>query len=700
MATRPLSAAPLLARRLLQILVALVAVLILVLAAISLLPDTVWKRWIAGYISHKTGREVAIEGPVHVRIMSLAPSISIDGFRLQNAVWASAKPMVQIKHFEATVGLGSLLRFHPVFSSVRIVAPDVDLERDAQNRANWDFTSPGASKPASPTPSAPLRLPPIHELDLADGRLTANDAIRKLRFHGQISIAERARAERALNVRGSGSLNGKPFELHITGGPLFLVNQGKPYGFDTALTAADIKLDAHTEIEHAFDLGALESRFHLRGGDLADMYYLTGLALPDTPAYDVTGTVHRNQMKFSIDDFKGRLGGSDIRGKLSIDTDHPRPLLQANLTSELLNLADLAAPLGTQASPETKSGTLAPPQSAKVNPRSKRGQRASAAVSTVDLQSKESGYLLPDADLQLSRVRAMDADVNFDAASIKTAKLPMKQVRFHLLLKDGRLKLEPLEFTLPQGEFTGDVSIDAHQAVPVTDLDMRLTNVDLAQFRSVGTDSADAPLSGQLVGRIRLQGRGASVHKAAADANGELTFVVPHGEIRSAFAELAGIDVAKGLGLLLTQKDQKTQIRCGTASFHAENGDLKANTLLFDTTHVLVTGKGHINLKDEAINIELRGKPKQLRLVRIRAPIDLHGTLAHPEIGLKPGPLAAQAGVAVALGTLLTPVAALLAFVDRGLAKNADCAAVIAQASAQNHTFIESSTSSAHGTER
>jgi AsmA family protein len=36
-----------------------------------------------------------------------------------------------------------------------------------------------------------------------------------------------------------------------------------------------------------------------------------------------------------------------------------------------------------------------------------------------------------------------------------------------------------------------------------------------------------------------------------------------------------------------------------------------------------------------------------------------------------------QTGAAVALGTLLTPVAALLAFVDKGLAKDANCAAVI-----------------------
>ena len=45
---------------------------------------------------------------------------------------------------------------------------------------------------------------------------------------------------------------------------------------------------------------------------------------------------------------------------------------------------------------------------------------------------------------------------------------------------------------------------------------------------------------------------------------------------------------------------------------------------------------------------------------------------------------AAQAGGAIALGMLLTPVAAMLAFVDPGLTKNAACAALLAQAGAGN----------------
>jgi AsmA family protein len=661
------------------ILLAVIAVVILVLA---LIPDSVWRAGIEKIVSTHTGRKARIEGEVKVHLFSLHPSVSIGRFSLSNADWRPDRPLISVQQIEATVSLVSLLRFSPVFPRVVVRSPDVDLERDADGRANWDFSSPGARKPAPQRASKPVHLPAIRQFILSDGKLAARDAIRKLQFKGEISIAERSSqpSESALNLHGSGLLNGKPFDLRVQGGALVEVDPGKPYDFDAELHAADISLNAHTQIKHPFDFGDVNSKFRLRGKDLADVYYLTGLALPNTPPYDLTGTVVRDRLKFTVGDFKGRLGGSDINGTLAIDADRDRPLLKAELRSSLLNLQDLAAPLGTEASVENKSDTLAQPkgQTSETNPKSKPGKRARNAVAKADLQAADTGYLLPDADLQVNRVRAMDADVKFEADAIRTAKVPMKKVRMHILLNNGRISVDPLEFTLTEGRFSGTVAVDARSNIPVSDIDMKFENLDLAQFKPQG--SSDAPFAGHLVGRIRLHGSGTSVHKAAADSDGDLTLVIPDGEIRAAYAELTGINVAKGLGLLLTNKEQKARIRCGIASFHAEKGDLKANRLLIDTTNVLVSGRGDVNLTDEGLHLSLTGKPKEIRFVRLRSPIEIHGTLAHPEIGLEPGHVLAQAGSAAALATLLTPVAAVLAFVDKGLAKDANCAALTQEA--------------------
>jgi uncharacterized protein involved in outer membrane biogenesis len=286
--------------------------------------------------------------------------------------------------------------------------------------------------------------------------------------------------------------------------------------------------------------------------------------------------------------------------------------------------------------------------------------------------------LLPDADLQVDRVRAMDADVHYSARSVLAARLPMQDVNFHLQLVAGVLRIDPLSFVLSEGQFSGSVRIDAAQTPPETLVDMKLLNVDLAEFKSASAETP--PLSGTLLGRIRLQGKGASVHKFAADSGGSLSFVVPQGEVRSVFAELTGINVARGLGLLLTGDQKQSELRCAVADFTADHGDVRATTLVVDTTNVLITGRGDLDFGDEHLNLSIEGDPKQPRFFRLRSPISLAGTLSKPSIGIKPEKTILQAAAAVALGTLLTPVAAVLAFVDPGLAHNADCAGLLAQA--------------------
>jgi AsmA family protein len=651
-----------------QLLIGVLVVLAALLLGLAFLPSSLWKRIIVYEISAASGRQAAIDGDVHVHLFSWSPQLIVEGFRLANADWAPKKPMVKIARVDITVSLAALLKLRLVFPRIEIDEPDVDLQRDEANRANWDFSSPGARKPQKPGASPPAHIPVVKQLILQQGKLTASDALRKLKFDGQISVDEKQNVadQSAFRMRGNGMLNGKPFDLRLDGGPLINTDASKPYDFDAAVTAADIKLTAHTEIQHPFDLAAVTSKLHLTGQDLADFYYLTGLALPNTPPYDVAGTAVRNGMKFSIDDFHGRLGGSDISGKLAIDTGPERPKLTATLNSQVLNLADLAAPLGTQATAGNKSATLAAkPQGAKT--------KTAPAAS----ESDSHALLLPDADLQVARVRGMDADMTYDAASVTTPKLPLKKVHFHLVLDDAKITISPLGFTLPEGQFFGSVSLNARPAVPVTDIDMQLQNLDLTQFKP--QSSSSSPLAGRLVGRIRLHGTGSSVHKAAADASGDMTFVVPQGQMRAAFAELTGINVTTALGLLLAKKDENTEIRCAVANFHADNGELKATTLVVDTTQVLITGGGNLDLSTEALDMSLRGQPKKIRLVRLRSPIKIHGLLSHPQIGLQTGNLVGQAGGAIALGTLLTPVAALLAFVDPGLAKDANCTGLIGE---------------------
>jgi uncharacterized protein involved in outer membrane biogenesis len=138
-------------------------------------------------------------------------------------------------------------------------------------------------------------------------------------------------------------------------------------------------------------------------------------------------------------------------------------------------------------------------------------------------------------------------------------------------------------------------------------------------------------------------------------------------------------------GVDLSQFKTKTMTQpplCGVLDFQARQGALNAKNLFVETTDVLIQGGGDVQLRSEELDLAIHGDPKKLRLTRVRTPITVKGTLRHPAVGIDVGKLAGQGAVATALGTLLTPVAAVIAFIDPGRAKDKDCVASVNEASA------------------
>jgi uncharacterized protein involved in outer membrane biogenesis len=99
-------------RRVVWVLGSLLALVAILLIVLSLLSDATWKHLLEKVVSAKTNRDAKIGGEVHVRVWRRNPEITMEGFTLANATWLPDKPMLSVKHFEATVTWGSILRFN------------------------------------------------------------------------------------------------------------------------------------------------------------------------------------------------------------------------------------------------------------------------------------------------------------------------------------------------------------------------------------------------------------------------------------------------------------------------------------------------------------------------------------------------------------------------------------------------------------
>jgi uncharacterized protein involved in outer membrane biogenesis len=647
--------------------VVLLVVVFLLAILIGVLNSNLLRPTLAHLISSKTGRETVISGSLHTKLLTWTPTFEIDGLSISNPPWADKPIMFSADKIKVSVKLGRLLRGQIVLPQVALVKPVINLERDKDGRASWELGTKAGTPNGNTTPA---KIPTILSLTIEEGELHVLDQIRKLRFQGSLVAAEQASQNdpSAFKIRAKGSLNEKPFSLDVDGAPLKDLTPKTPYTFTSKITAADINLDTKVTVKKPFDLGHLDVAFVISGKDLADGFYLTGLALPNTPPYRLAASVKVSGTTFTIDDLNGRLGSSDLSGELVVETKAKIPKMTARLTSKTLNLVDLAPTLG--APPVNKADSLG-------SSTSSGSVRARQPPTVVTAEQKLNDRLFSDAELQVNRVRGMDADVRYTAGAVNMPKIPIRHMNMHLILDKGVLTIDPLSFELDQGKFAGAIRINAQTQVPESLIDMRLEDVDLSQFKSAAMKSA--PLTGSLKGRMKIKGSGNSLHKFASSAQGALSIIIPSGEIEAGLAELTGINVTRGLGLLIGKNEQKTAIRCSVMDFQAEQGVLAEKMFFIDTTDVLINGRGDINLQNEKLALELKGDPKHIRFSRIRSPITVGGTLAHPAIGVDVKKLAAQAGVATALGTLLTPVAAVIAFIDPGLAKNKDCATALTQ---------------------
>jgi uncharacterized protein involved in outer membrane biogenesis len=609
---------------------------------------------IARYATEKTGRPVQILGHLHVHPFSWTPSASVDGLVIGNPKWMGGGQTANLGRTSVQLALKPLLHLDAkkralILPLLDIEHPAVNLYADQTGRNNWTLGG-GASQGA--------KLPLIQHFVLRDGALHIRDLQRKLTFDGSVTTSETAGgfSAEAFHLQGRGALNAAPFVAEVVGGPLVHVQKDRPYPFNMVIRSAYTHVTAKGEVVRPFDLGHLQAAATVSGRDLADLYHLTGIVLPNTPAYSLSGDFTRDGALYRVRRFAGRVGRSDLEGAVQVQPIKGRKVLKADLTSRVLDFTDLGALFG---------GAQA-------------GKSATVEKAAFQARKAATGRLLPDAPLDVQRVRTMDADVRYRAQSVKAGKMPLRKVGLHLKLDHGLLSLDPVSFTFPRGQLHGRAAIDARGATPVSRVDFLVSDVELEDVTPKLQGSA--PITGDLEARAQLTGAGATVHKAAAASNGRIAVAVPPGQIRKSLAELMGVNVIPGLFEFLGKDAKPTGLRCMIADFDVRGGVLTARDFVIDTNVVRADGKGSVNLGTEKIDLTVQGHSKKFRLLRVMAPLKIQGDLAKPTFGVEKGKAIAQAGAAAGMGALLSPVAALLPFISLGGAHNADCAGLLAQA--------------------
>ena len=615
------------------------------------------KGYISAAVSKATGRQLTIGGDLQVDFGWIS-RLRASQIQFENASWSKYPQMTEVGLVDVQLDVWQLLsKFRLVLPSITVSQPKVILEKNADGAANWEFqAAPAVTEPA--VPQKRTEFPIIEKVVIEDGTFLFNNQQTNTQLELKLTQAEAAGfLEEPVKLKVKGTYQKLPLSLSLDGGSYENLRSSKdPYPLQINVGVGKLKVNINGNLTEPLAMKGEDVTLDVQGDDMANLFPLIRLVFPSTPPYRLKGHLKHEGQVWSFSNFSGRVGDSDLSGTIRVDTEPKRPAMKADLVSNLVDFKDLAGFIGGK------------PASGSDETASDEQEKQAAAT------KEESDRIFPDQPYDLERLRAMDADVRLRAKRILAPNLPIDDLDAKLSLSDGVLKFNPTVLGVANGRIEIYSTFDGSKQPSKVNIDARLRQLDLKRF--LKSEFAQKTI-GPIGGRIVLSGTGQSFRDLMATASGNTFVMMSGGEISELLVRLAGLNVARALGVLV-RGDKPIPIRCALLDLQGTDGQMGVQTLVFDTANSIISGEGKIDLRDEKLDIMLTPVPKDFSPLSLRSYIRVNGTLKNISAFPDPIKTGTDSLVAKIFNVFVMLVLSPLQPRDLGLAQDVDCDALMA----------------------
>ena len=608
------------------------------------------------YVTDQLGRRFEITDRLSVSL-GRTTTVRLDGVELANPDWASEPFLLKAKSAEFDIKLFSLFSGKVDLPRIALFEPQIGLQIEPDGRRTWAL-----SRDTSDTSATPK----IGELKVDRGVLKYRAAdkgadMSVLFTLDEPTMPQQGTAQLPLGFKASGKWNNESFTaVGRTGGVLKLSRDlTESFPMEVSAQTGRTTLKATGTVENLQEFSGLNAAIDIQGRNLDELYKLAGVVLPSTPPYKLRGQISKLGQVWSTTKIQGMLGKSDIAGDMSFDTSQKTPLLTGKIRSKILDFDDLRPVIGLPVKSAAAGSTT---------------KEVSAVPSQKAVSANTQRKMLPTATLDLVKLKAMNADVTYSALDIRHIKeLPLDKGNVHVKLNNGVLRLEPLALGVAGGSLAGQITIDVNLMPATFDTKFDLRAVQLNKlFPTIENTKSSL---GKISGQVALKGRGNSMAQMLGSASGDVAVLMGRGELSNILLEYIGLDGGEVIKFFL-RGDRNVELRCAAAAFEVKQGLMASKVILLDTSDTVINGFGQINLANETLEMVLKPEPKDKSILSLRSPLKIGGTFAAPTAGPDKAALAGRAGLAIALG-VINPLLALLATIETGPGKDADCSAAL-----------------------
>ncbi len=621
-----------------------------------------YKDKIAAGVKEATGRELAIEGDLH---LSLFPWLAVEMGKteLGNAPGFDDTPFASFESARLSVRvMPLLLQRQVVVGTAALDSLRVNLQVRKDGTGNWeDLGQASEAEPEAPEPP---------EMQ-ADGRSAT------------IDVASVAVTDAALTYSDAGT--GDRYELtdmnlrsgRIAAGEAVPLDGGFAFKLDPAGLSGRVDIDVVVDFDaEAATIAISDLDVDGRVDGVAEVPATIRFRAPvirlQTEAQNAdVGEVRLQLMsvdlKADVEPFS-YAGDPQPAATISIAAFSPRTLMQelavevpptadpdvldklivdakAKVGANAITLSDLRLVLDDT----TFTGRLSVPKSADgrfeldlagdridiaryMAPASEAGAGDEAAGETVEIP--------------VELIRALNARGNLSIASASLGKILFEKVTLGVNSANGKLRFHPIAADFFDGGYRGDVNVDASGKVPSIAVDENIAGVSLRPMMKAMYDVDD--ISGTINGNFRLGGSGADMDAIRRDLDGTLSIELQDGawegtdvwyELRRARALIKGEPPPQA------PATPRTQFSSMKASGKVTDGVMQNDDFFAQLPFMQVTGKGSVNFVEATVDYTATGrfleKPEFMTEVseeelddftRAVIPFRITGPLADPDI--------------------------------------------------------------------
>jgi len=593
----------------------------------------------------------ALGRDVHITHLHVWPGrftrVVADDVTIANPPHWAGPPFATAQHLTVQVNAWDYIFHHRLIVPLVVLDhPQVDVAQAADGKENYLLHLVSSTKSTGTK---------IGEVRIVDGHVHA--VLAKLKANFNLDVATRENGGNAqIVITAHGTYNNAPIEGRMIGGALLsLRSTTNPWPINLQLANGDT---------HVSLVGTLQEPLHLRGADLklalagqnmAQLTPLTGIPVAKTPPYRLTGQLDFQGQRVQFRDFVGHVGNSDMEGTIDINPGRQRPMVNAELRSHQVDLADLGGFIGAEPGRVSTPGQTPEKRAAVEAARASRG-------------------LLPTKPISLPELHFADVRLRYVGEHILGDSIPLDNLRVVLDVTNGAVDLHPISFGVGPGSIRGNIALTPESdKLMHAKANVDFDRVDVARLMAATHMFGGA---GTVSGTGTIDTVGNSMATFLGNGNGAVRLGMVGGNLSSLLVDLSGLEFGNAVMSALGMP-KRTPVQCLVDDMPLQHGVVSFQPLILDTGEAIVRGSGTIDLRDEHLDLQVRTAPKHISIGSLPAPIDISGTFKHPAI--RPGPeLAVRGGIAAALGAIFPPLAAL-PMIQLGVGNSHACDRVLAE---------------------